>query len=123
MKCVFATSKVEYLGFTLSATGVQPNNNKVKVILEFPKPTDSKSVRRFIGMINFYRRHIRGLAAVTRPLTALTRKDKTTGREVQFKWTTECERAFSVMKEKLSTAPVLITATRFQSTFLCVVGY
>ena len=58
-------------------------------------------------MINFYRRHIRDLAAVARPLTALTRKDKTTRREVQFKWTTECERVFSVMKEKLSTAPVL----------------
>ena len=106
-KCVFATSKVEYLGFTISAAGVQPNNNKVKAILEFPKPTDSKSVRRFIGMINFYRRHIRDLAAVARPLTALTRKDKITGQEVQFKRNTECERAFSVMKEKLSTAPVL----------------
>ena len=79
-KCVFATSKVEYLGFTISAAGVQPNNNKVKAILEFPKPTDSKSVRRFIGMINFYRRHIRDLAAVAKPLTALTRRDKTTGR-------------------------------------------
>ena len=44
---------------------------------------------------------------MARPLTALTRRDKTTGREVQFKWTTECGRAFSVMNEKLSTAPVL----------------
>ena len=106
-KCVFARSEVEYLDFTVSAAGVQPNNNKVKAILEFPHPTDSKSVRRFIGMINFYRRHIRDLAAVARPLTAPARKDKTTGKEVQFNWTTECERAFSVMKEKLATAPVL----------------
>ena len=106
-KCVFTISKVKYLGFTLSAVGVQPNNNKVKAILEFPIQTDRKSVRRFIGMINFYRRHIRDLAAVARPLSALTRKDKTTRREVQFKWTTECKRVFSVMKEKLSTAPVL----------------
>ena len=58
-------------------------------------------------MINFYRRHIRDLAAVAWPLTILTRKDKTTGQEVQFKWTTECERVFCSMKEKLLTAPVL----------------
>ena len=106
-KCAFARSEVEYLGFTVSAAGVRPNNNKVKAIVEFPQPTDSKSVRRFIGMINFYRRHIRNLAAIARPLTALTRKDKTTGREIQFNWTTDCEKAFRVMKEKLATAPVL----------------
>ena len=106
-KCAFARSEVEYLGFTVSAAGVRLNNNKVKAIVEFPQPTDSKSVRRFIGMINFYRRHIRNLAAIARPLTALTRKDKTTGREIQFNWTTDCEKAFRVMKEKLVTAPVL----------------
>ena len=106
-KCCFARNEVEYLGFTISTAGVQPNSNKVKAIMEIPQPTDSKSVRRFIGMVNFYRRHIKDLAAVARPLTALTRKDKATGRGVPFQWTTDCERAFSVMKERLATAPVL----------------
>ena len=106
-KCCFARSEVKYLGFTISTAGVQPNSNKIKAILEFPQPTDCKSVRRFIGMVNFYRRHIKDLAAVARPLTALTRKDKETGSGVPFCWTADCEKAFSIMKERLATAPVL----------------
>jgi len=32
-------------------------------------------VKGFLGLVNFYRRHVPNLAAVARPLTALTRKD------------------------------------------------
>ena len=53
-------------------------------------------------MVNFYRRHIKDLAAVARPLTALTRKSA-----IPFCWTADCEKAFSIMKERLATAPVL----------------
>ena len=69
------------MGFTIFVAGVQPNNSKIKEILEFPQPTDGKSVRRFFSMI------IRDLAAVARSLTALTRKDKYTETIVSFvKW-------------------------------------
>ena len=76
--------EVEYLGFTISAKGVRPNSAKIKAITDFPRPTDNTSVRRFLGMLNFYRRHVSNLAMVARPLTALTRKDKTTGGIVQL---------------------------------------
>ena len=42
------------------------------------------------------------------PLTALTRKDKTTGRTVIFEWSQECDEAFQTLKTMLMTAPVLI---------------
>ena len=47
------------------------------------------------------------LAAVARPLMALTRKDPTTGGTVEFKWSDECQRAFEELKERLATALVL----------------
>ena len=68
--------------------------------MEFSNPTDRKSVRRFIGMINFYKRHMRDLARMARAVTALTRKDKTKEQETKFNWTTECQRAFRILKEK-----------------------
>ena len=71
-KCLFARKEVEYLGFTISANGVRPNSAKILAITEFPLPMDSTSVKRFLGMSNFYRRHISNLATVARPLTALT---------------------------------------------------
>ena len=72
-----------------------------------PRSTDSTSVKRFLGMLNFYRRHVSNLAMVARPLTALTRKDKSTGGTVQFNWTNECEQAFTELKGRLVSAPVL----------------
>ena len=98
---------MEYLGFTISAEGVWPNEAKVRAIVEFPQPTDSTAVKRFLGMMNFYRKHVPNLAAVARPLTALTRKDKATGGNVPFAWTADCEVAFTELKQKLASAPVL----------------
>ena len=106
-KCAFAEKKIDYLGFTLSAEGVCPNDGKVLAIKDFPRPTDAKSVRRFLGMVNFYRRHVRDMAAMGRPLTALTRKNKQTGRFVTFEWTSQCEEAFQELKKLLTTAPIL----------------
>ena len=47
------------------------------------------------------------LAALARPLTALTRKDRTTGSTVQFKWDRQCEEVFKTLEERLTTAPIL----------------
>ena len=106
-KCSFAQEKIDYLGFTLSAEGVRPNDRKVSAIKDFPRPADAKAVRRFLGMVNFYRRHVRDMAKIARPLTALTRKNKQTGRFVTFDWTTQCEGAFQELKRLLTTAPIL----------------
>ena len=107
-KCAFAQQEIDYLGYTLSALGVRPNNKKVQAIQEFPRPTSAKAVKSFLGIVNFYRRHVKNMAAIARPLTALTRKDKITGNTVAFEWNAECEEAFLMLKSMLVTAPVLI---------------
>ena len=58
-------------------------------------------VKSFLGLANFYRRHIADMAVISRPLTALT------GKEVKFDWTEECEEAFGKVKQRLVSAPVL----------------
>ena len=58
-------------------------------------------------MLNFYRRHVQDLATVARPLTALTRKDKKTGGNVPFTWSSHCEEAFTEVKQRSVAAPVL----------------
>ena len=59
-------------------------------------------------MLNFYRKHIKGFASMAMPLTALTRKDKTTGKTLKFQWSEDCKKAFSTLKHKLSTALLLM---------------
>ena len=76
-------------------------------MLEYPRPTSAKEIKSFIGLVNYYRRHLKNLAAIARPLTALTRKDKTTGKFVMFSWSEECETAFNQIKQLLTSAPIL----------------
>ena len=58
-------------------------------------------------MLNANRRHVQDLAAVVRPLIALIHKDKATGGNVLFIWSSHCEEAFTEMKQRLVAAPVL----------------
>ena len=115
------------MGFTISAKGTCPNDAKVKATVEFLTPTDNTSVKRFLGILNFYRRHIQGLAAVARPLTALTHKDKATGGNAPFTWSKECKEAFAELKQRLVTAPILrppdMTRPFFVWTDASIVGF
>ena len=91
---LFARKEVVYLGFTVSSEGITPKQEKVKAIVEYPQATDCKSLKWCLNMLNFYRRHIWNLAAVARPLMALTCKDPVSGDVVQSQWSKGCKSAF-----------------------------
>jgi len=68
-KCVFAVAELDFLGHRVSAAGVTPLQENVQVIIDFPPPQDCKALQRFLGMINFYRRFLPGIAGTLKPLT------------------------------------------------------
>ena len=117
-KCVFGEKQVDYLGFNISARGVCPTHKNMLAVKEFPHPTTVKEVKRFLGLANFYRRHLQNMGVICRPLTALTRKDKHTGQPVTFEWSTKCEESFQRIKEMLSSSPVLIPPDLDKEFFL-----
>ena len=94
--------QVEYLGHTLTSERVCPNDDKTRAVKEFQRPTTVKEVKNFLGLVNYYRRHLKNLAIVACPLTALTRKGI-----VKLEWTKEYEEAFQEVKQMLCTAPML----------------
>ena len=57
-KCVFAKSKVQYLGHVVSREGISASPDKVKAVREYPTPKSVKDVRSFLGLASFYRRLI-----------------------------------------------------------------
>jgi transposase InsO family protein len=101
-KCVFATDTVEYLGHICTPDGIRPDPKKVKAVNEYPVPKTVKEIRSFLGLVGYYRRHIKDFAEMAKPLTILTKK------EVPFVWTDEQQKAFVCLRQKLSTEPLLI---------------
>lgn len=70
-KCVFGASEVTFLGYRISESGTKPLESKVEAIKEFPVPKTVKQLRRFLGMLNFYRRFLPQAAKIQAPLNAL----------------------------------------------------
>lgn len=61
-KCVFGVTEVQYLGYTINKGGSKPLEDKVEAIQQMHLPRTVKELRRFLGIINFYRRFIRNAA-------------------------------------------------------------
>ena len=68
-KCVFGKSKVEFLRHEVSAAGISPLRHKVEAIQNFKQPESVKSLQRYLGMLNFYRRFLPNIANTLLPLT------------------------------------------------------
>ena len=109
-KCSFFKEEVAFLGFILSKEGVLPNPDNVAKVQNWPRPTNVKQVRGFIGLANFYRRHIRDFSSIARPMIDLTKKGKS------FEWSDACEQSFVQLKEAL-VGPEVMAYPRDEGTF------
>lgn len=95
-KAQVAETCISLLGFTINSGRVSPNPDKLEAILEYPAPTDVSTLRRFLGMVNYYRQFIGGCAALQAPLTQLLRKS------VRWSWGPEQDAAFSQLSKALA---------------------
>ena len=74
LKCSFFQSKIAYLGHIIENGNISIDPARCDSIMSFPRPTDTKSLRRFIGMSQFCNRFISHLNLVLAPLFDLLKK-------------------------------------------------
>ena len=77
-----------------------------------------KQLRRFLGMINFYRRFIPGCAETLQPLNKMLLPGKNSKKKL--KWSVEAVAAFLKIKQKLSNATLLTFPTPNAETAIFV---
>lgn len=109
-KCEFTKATVTYLGKVVCRGQVRPLGAKVEAICKFPIPCSRRELRRFLGMVGYYRGFCQNFATVAMPLTNLLSV------KVPFLWTESSQQAFEAAKVLLCSAPVL-AAPRFDEPF------
>ena len=100
-KCYIFQKQVSFLGHVVNAEGISPDPIKLEAINSWPMPTTLKDVRSVLGKCSYYRKFIMDFAKNARPLHRLTDKN------MIFKWNTECDESFKILKECLTTSPIL----------------
>jgi RNase H-like domain found in reverse transcriptase/Reverse transcriptase (RNA-dependent DNA polymerase)/Integrase zinc binding domain/Integrase core domain len=101
-KCMFCLEEVTFLGYRVSIHGIKVDEEKVMAIREWPVPKSVSDVRSFHGLASFYRRFVRDFSTIAAPLTEIMKK------EVGFRWENEQQIAFDTLKDRLSSAPILV---------------
>jgi len=100
-KCKFGADQLRYLGHLVTRNGISTDPEKTEAITRIPPPRNIREVRRFLGLLSWYRRFVENFSNRARPFTRLTSK------KVKWQWTTTEENAFNSLKTALTTAPVL----------------
>ena len=90
-KSFFMQKSVEYLGYQLTTDGIRPQPKKIEAMERVLSPQNSKQLKRFLGMINFYRDVFKRRSHILTPLnelaatTAKQKKGETKRKTVSFK--------------------------------------
>ena len=92
---------VSFLGHVVSGDGIATDPAKTKLVSEWPVPENISDVKSFLGLAGYYRRFVKGYAAIATPLNKLMKKDQ------PFEWSDEAQEAFETLKDALTTSPVL----------------
>ncbi len=87
-KCEFLKEQMKFLGFDITSDGNKPCRVKIKAMENYPRPSDQKTIKRFLGIASYYRKFIPQFSLKAEPINTLLKKKS------DFKWSTECEKGF-----------------------------
>ena len=101
-KCHFMVQEGIVLGHRISARGIEVDKAKIEAIKKLLPPSLVKGIRSFLGHARFYRRFIKDFSRIAKPLSSLLVQG------TPFDFDEQCVQAFSILKDKLVLAPIVI---------------
>ena len=101
-KCHFMVQEGLVLDHQISARGIEVDRAKIEAMEKLPPPSSVKGIRSFLGHVGFYRRFIKDFSQIAKPLSNLLAK------ETPFVFYEQCLKTFSILKDKLVYAPIVV---------------
>nr|XP_017250755.1 PREDICTED: uncharacterized protein LOC108221384 [Daucus carota subsp. sativus] len=101
-KCTFGVCSGKFLGYMVSARGIEANPEKIKAVLEMEAPKTIRDIQKLTGRLAALRRFISRSAEKALPFFEVLKGAK------NFEWGPNCIKAFEEIKEYLVKAPLLL---------------
>lgn len=101
-KCIYGTTKVQFLGHELSDQGIRPLDKYVSAIKDFRTPINISELQSFLGLINYIGKWIPNMATLTEPLKQLLRRKSARNADIRDSWGKSQQTAFCALKAALS---------------------
>lgn len=73
-------NQVNFLGHRFSKADMEPDQKRVKAVLNLKSSQNKKDVQRILGMFNYFRNFIHNLSEISEPIRELLKKD------IEFSW-------------------------------------
>ncbi|XP_039602201.1 uncharacterized protein K02A2.6-like [Polypterus senegalus] len=101
-KCKFRQSSLPFLGHIVSADGLLPDKAHVQAIMNAPAPTDTATLRSYLGLLSWYSKFLPNHATVIEPMRTCLRQPAGA-----FQWMADAQKSFEQVKTLLVDSPVL----------------
>ncbi|GFX02315.1 retrovirus-related Pol polyprotein from transposon opus [Trichonephila clavipes] len=106
-KCVFGVTELIFLGHLIIPDGIKPLPDKVQAVLDYKQPETVGSLRKFLGLLNFYRRFLPKAAEQQYLLSEFLKGSKGKKDSKPLNWYSEAITAFQRCKQALADAALL----------------
>ncbi|GFX22285.1 hypothetical protein TNCV_2951261 [Trichonephila clavipes] len=106
-KCVFGVTELIFLGHLITPDGIKPLPDKVQAVLDYKQPETVGSLRKFLGLLNFYRRFLPKAAEQQYLLSEFLKGSKDKKDSKPLNWSSEAITAFQRCKQALADAALL----------------
>ena len=93
--------EVKFIGHLITNEGLKMDPEKVRAVLDMPKPTDVSGVRRIVGFVTYLNKFLPKLSDICEPLRKLTLKD------TEYCWLVNHDNALDEIKRLVTSDPVL----------------
>ena len=107
-KCEIGVRKLNFLGHLVSEDGISPLKEKVEAISNFTRPQKVNGLRRFLGMLNYYRRFVPHAAQILSPLFELVNKYPPKKKNLALHWDHVTNESFEKAKLLLAQETLLV---------------
>ena len=100
-KCSWFQEEITFLGFNISARGIQPSEKNIEPYKTMRTPSSLRELKTIMGNFNYFRKFVANFSSIAEPLYELHKKN------TPWKWELKHQRAFETLRDSLISRPCM----------------